>query len=174
MSQYIEGDHKEWDVYLPQFKFAINTSRHETTQFTPAYLNYGREIRPPGSLQQRVDNQVPAQPIPPGEELAQEVQKLQELYQVVRVRLAEGYHRQRRPYDLRHRPFRPQVGQMVYRRQHHLSDAVRNFSAKLAPKYDGPFKIHSVISPNVVMLQIPNRRDLDKVHVKDLKLENSQ
>ncbi|KAK9686546.1 hypothetical protein QE152_g37109 [Popillia japonica] len=47
---HVGDDQRDWDIYLPQFAFAINTTRHETTGFTPAFLNFGRQLVPPKSL----------------------------------------------------------------------------------------------------------------------------
>lgn len=95
---------------------------------------------------------------------------MKDFYTIVRTRLAEGFQRQSHTYNLRRRPIRPQVGQNVYRRTQVLSSAARNFSAKLAPKYEGPFQISRVLSPNIVLLKAPGSRRLDRAHVKDLKM----
>lgn len=41
---------RKWDELLPELQFAYNTSAHETTGFTPAQLNFGRELTAPGTL----------------------------------------------------------------------------------------------------------------------------
>ncbi|KAK9680262.1 hypothetical protein QE152_g39225 [Popillia japonica] len=164
-------DQRDWDIYLPQFAFAINTTRHETTGFTPAFLNFGRQLVPPKSLWKEVKstaNQSETQ----AQDLVPELKKLKDFYQITKSRLSEGFQRQSHHYNLRRRPFRPQVGQYVFRKEHTLSNAARNFSAKLAPKYAGPCKVLKVLSPNIVQLQlqIPGSRKKEHVHVKDLKL----
>lgn len=168
IAQYVREDQKEWDVYLTQFMFAINTAKHETTSFTPASLNFGRELRPPKSLRREKERQDDPD-VPKAEELIKELEKLADFYQITRVRLAEGFQRQCRPYNLRHRPYRPQKGQWAYYKKHHLSDATKAFSAKLAQKYEGPGKIIKIISPNIVLLQTAQSRRPERIHVKDLK-----
>ncbi len=44
------------------------------------------------------------------------------------------------------------AGDLVWRDLHVLSDATKQFAAKLAPRRDGPFKIVKMISSNVVIL----------------------
>ena len=54
---------------------------------------------------------------------------------------------------------------------HFLSDAVKKFNAKLAPKFEGPFEIIEILSPTVYVLgqgEESNRR-IAKVHVSELK-----
>lgn len=48
--QYVDGDHKNWDKYLPEIVFAYNTAISSTTGFTSAYLNTGRELIHPQGL----------------------------------------------------------------------------------------------------------------------------
>ena len=51
INQYLEKSKKTWDLLLPELTFAYNTGISEGTG-TPAYLNFGRELIPPGSLYQ--------------------------------------------------------------------------------------------------------------------------
>lgn len=44
IAQFIEKDHRRWNERLIELQFAFNTAKHEATNFTPAYLNHGREL----------------------------------------------------------------------------------------------------------------------------------
>jgi Integrase core domain. len=50
IAQFCEQDHRHWDQHLADFKFAINSARHESTGFTPSFLNFGRELEVPKAL----------------------------------------------------------------------------------------------------------------------------
>ena len=52
--QYIDRSQTTWDKYIQEIAFAYNTAPSESTRFSPAYMNYGRELTPPGSLSQGV------------------------------------------------------------------------------------------------------------------------
>ena len=52
MNQYLERSQKKWVALLPELAFAYNSAASDSTGYTPAYLNYGRELIPPGSLHQ--------------------------------------------------------------------------------------------------------------------------
>lgn len=49
MAQYSKK-HREWDLFLPELQYAYNTSIHEATEYSPAYLNFGRIPRQPLTL----------------------------------------------------------------------------------------------------------------------------
>ena len=52
---YLENDHASWDDNVDDLKFAINTSKNATTQYTPAFLNLGRELQPLQSLRKNTN-----------------------------------------------------------------------------------------------------------------------
>ena len=53
---YLEKDHKEWDKNLDDLQFALNTSKHASTGFTPAFLNFRRELEPIQTLNKDLIN----------------------------------------------------------------------------------------------------------------------
>ncbi len=44
MASNVEENHKKWDVYLPEFRFALNSAVQETIGLTPAELHIGRKL----------------------------------------------------------------------------------------------------------------------------------
>ena len=61
------------------------------------------------------------------------------------------------------------VGDEVMRRVHILSNAAQGLSAKLAPRYEGPYKITAKLSSTVYVLEMEGSRRNNKVHVGELK-----
>lgn len=61
--------------------------------------------------------------------------RLQLLRQKIVSSLKRAYEKGKKNYDLRSRDIKYRVGQWVYRKNFKLSDACKNYSAKLAPKY---------------------------------------
>ena len=57
------------------------------------------------------------------------------------------------------------------RRTHPLSSGINKFSAKLAPKYEGPLKIVEIKSPTVYILESidGDTRRIAKARVSELK-----
>lgn len=50
ITQYVRDNHQSWDQYLEEFHFALNTERHESTDFTSSMLHLGRELKPPQAV----------------------------------------------------------------------------------------------------------------------------
>lgn len=109
----------------PELVFAINTARHDFTAYTPAFLNYGRDLDPPGALYRQPDyvNDESDMSHQTGKSAAtpDRFNILQELFKLVRINLARAYTAQSRPYNLRHREWRCHIGNRVWRREHQLS-----------------------------------------------------
>ena len=76
---------------------------------------------------------------------------------------------QMRQYNRGKRDVRFQLGDLVLRKTHVLSNAAQRFSAKLAPRYEGPFEIIKILSPTVYELGMGASRRGTKVHVSELK-----
>jgi len=160
ISQYVNRDHRTWDEHLAELQFAYNTAVHDATGYTPAYLNYGRELASPAETEEQ--NTTPETPDAMH-------QKLQEAYELVRVNLAEAFQCQRKYYDLRRRAWKPQLGEWVLKREHPLSKKADAFNAKLAPKYGGPFEVRKYVSPVIVDLRSKRGKWVRHVHIQDLK-----
>ncbi|XP_025262460.1 uncharacterized protein LOC112637287 [Camponotus floridanus] len=144
ITQYIEKDHRAWDEHIPALQFAYNTALHDATGYTPAFLNYGREIQAP----EDTDPQTAA---PDAPDVIRN--KLTEAYEVVKLHMAQAFQRQKRHYDLRRRPWKPNVGEWVWKRDHPLSKKSEAYNAKLAPKFSGPYEIQKIVSPVIVDLK---------------------
>ncbi|KAM8702351.1 hypothetical protein ACLKA7_007781 [Drosophila subpalustris] len=76
---------------------------------------------------------------------------------------------QGRHYNLRRREWRPSLGSMALLRQHQLSNAAEGFAAKLAPKFDGPYRVVKFVSPNIVRLAREGERRRRVANVMQLK-----
>ena len=47
IASYVGDHHQNWDQWLPELRFAINTAQQETTGKTPAELTLGRQLKGP-------------------------------------------------------------------------------------------------------------------------------
>ncbi|KAH8232704.1 hypothetical protein KR032_000087 [Drosophila birchii] len=155
IAQYLDGnDQNEWDKLLPEISLAINSSISDTTGFSPAFLVQGREPRLPHALYDEVTPGRGTPEVTPTERSRQ----LHRIFEVARNNADRASADQRRHYNLRRREWKPPVGSLVLVRRHALSNATEGFAAKLAAKYDGPFRVAKFPSPNIVQLRIPGSR----------------
>lgn len=150
ISCYIGNKHNDWDVFLPEFAHAINTAVHSATGYTPFYLNFGREICKPSVLNgtglESIDSVLP-------QEWVQKLKSLRYIYMLVRNNLENAYKRMSHYYNLRRRDLKFKLGDLVLKRNYVQSSAIQKFSASLAPKFLGPFRVSKVISPLVYALE---------------------
>lgn len=161
---YIEDNHKNWDRLVPKVACAIRSSVHEVTGFTPYFVNFSREYIGAGDLHAQPDFATKT-----SEDLMLRSQELKNVYKDVEKRLALAHHKAKQRYDLRRRPVSYSVGEKVYRRNYVLSDASKDFTAKLAPKFLGPFIVKRKHSPVMYDLVDEQNRPKGTWHVKDLK-----
>jgi hypothetical protein len=171
ISCYVSKRHVDWDIHLQDFAYAMNTAVHSATGYTPAYLNYGRELRLPSLLD--VEDGVSLETTLP-KDWADKVSKLKNIYLLVRSNLEDAYKTRSHYYNLRRRNVFFKVGQLVLRKNYVLSSAAQKISAGLMPKFMGPFRITRQISPVTYELVTTNGKPAGRWHVKDLKLASNQ
>ncbi|XP_011861253.1 PREDICTED: uncharacterized protein LOC105558274 [Vollenhovia emeryi] len=130
ISQTIEKSQKKWDRFIPELAYAYNTAHCESTGYTPAYLNYGRELRPSGSIGQKTENMEQEDP-------ETRIKQMHEALELARVKLAQSFQRQQHHYNLRRRDWKPRVGEEVLKRTHELSSKADDFKNKACSKIRG-------------------------------------
>jgi transposase InsO family protein len=163
LRSYVEENHKKWDTHLPEIACALRTAVSEVTGFSPYYLNFGREMILRGTDHRDRATQTPL------EDDVDRIKELERIFADVKARLARAHEANATRYNLRRRPQEFHVDDQVWKRNFQLSDAAADISAKLSPKYTGPYTITSKISPTVYKLIDSNGRDIGRWHVSDLK-----
>ncbi|CAN7938297.1 unnamed protein product [Ixodes hexagonus] len=87
--------------------------------------------------------------------------RMEEAFSKARRNLGVARASQKAQYDKTHRDIRYKVGDLrpdsrndrtQKKRQHVLSDASKGFSASLAPKWSGPYRVQETVSPLVYKL----------------------
>lgn len=162
-----KGEHRKWDANLSEVQFAINTAVQQSTGFSPAYLNLGRNPRIPSSVYEDCEIRPGVVNFDPNELGT----RMKETLQLVKNNMARASVMQAKHYNLRRRDWQPAVEELVYKKMFHLSNAANNFAAKLAPSFSGPFIVHNYVSPTVVELKEVGRKSkkIFRAHLKDLK-----
>lgn len=164
LAAYVKNNHRDWDTYLGALGCAIRTARHEVTSQTPYRINFGKEMHLSGKEFQKdfsSDDEMPSL-----EGKAAEIQKLRES---VFLRLQKAQERAARSYNLRRRLVEYGVGDKVLKRKYTLSDAANYYNAKLAGRFEGPYKVKKKRGYCTYELVDEEERDKGIWHVKDLK-----
>lgn len=164
ISSYITKNHKTWDENLAAIACAIRTAKHEVIGYTPFFVNFGRNYIGSG----RAHEEVNRSEIDFSDSVNNRIMGFQKMFADIQRKLQLAHERSKNNYNLRRREVRYEVGQYVWRRNKVLSDATKNFSAKLAPKYVGPFRIRKRIGYLTYEL-VDGDRSVGNWHVQDLK-----
>lgn len=162
LSSYVKDNHKTWSKFLPKVAWALRSAKHEVTEATPNLLIFGRELSITGNTGSQFSREVEGNP-------ANQSKELERVYRDVCIRLKKAYDRSSRHYNLRHRDERFSVGQDVWKRNFVISDATKQITSKLSPKFTGPFTVHRVVSPWTYELIDKNGKLIGIWHAKDLK-----
>nr|WP_253310140.1 transposase family protein [Rickettsia endosymbiont of Ceutorhynchus assimilis] len=162
-----QNDHRTWDENLSSISCAIRTSKHETTGYTPYFVNFGKEHHLFGKDYETI---FAKDGVTVENYINKKVGKLRQIYIEIQKKILASRTRNERHYNLRRRPAHSfVVGQEVWRKNKSLSDAAKHYSAKLAPEYLGPFKIKRKTGYLTYELEDFSGRGVGVWHVENLK-----
>lgn len=169
ISSYIDGNHRNWSDNLSHIACSVRTAKSETTRFTPYYVNFGREMIVNGKEYELLRNKSMLGNDINTASLDWKCQGIAKLHEKIKNNIRSAYEKSKQRYDLRRRPVKYEIGDYVWKKDFPLSDASKHFSAKLAPKFSGPYLIKSKNGLNVYELVDSKNKSLGYWHVKDLK-----
>ena len=164
IASFVGDQHTRWDQHLPEFRFALNSAVQETSGVTPAELHLGRPLKGP------MDRVLQSSNVSPDCPAFDAVQHHHTLLARVEASKTKAKQRQLRNYDKHRRDvcFPPQS--RVWVRSHHLSKASKKFTAKLASRWKGPYRVVQQLGPvNYLVCLEDTGEDVRTVHVVDLK-----
>lgn len=166
---YVGENHRTWDKHIAQLGYALRTATHETTGYSPAYLTFGRELSIMGDSHEIHQNQTRPE-IADHRLYGKKLEELQDIYKEVSTKLREKHDITTHRYNLRRRPTEEyKENDLVWKKNFALSNAANYFSAKLSPRYVGPYTIKKRISPLVYELKDDQGKSLGNWHTVDLK-----
>ncbi|UYV84411.1 hypothetical protein LAZ67_X002045 [Cordylochernes scorpioides] len=132
LSMYVDVNQKDWDMILPFVTFAYNTSRQESTGFTPFFLAHGREAETPLDL-------LFPKLVPEDDDFIQTLgSRAEEARQLARLHSMRSQESNKLRYDAQHRNITYQPGDLVW-----IFIPVHKvgYSEKLMRLYFGPYKV---------------------------------
>ncbi|KAJ9507876.1 hypothetical protein QJQ45_021195 [Haematococcus lacustris] len=158
------NDHKsDWDQHLAAVEFAYNSSEHAGTGFTPFYLNYGQHPTTPSALL------LPPPTLVPSQAAEDFVTSMRNNLTAARSALQRSIDTQKLHADQHRRHEEFEVGDLVLLSCANLNLQTAVNSAKLQPRFVGPFKVLAKHSPVSYKLDLPSSmRILPTFHISRL------
>ncbi|KAJ9531466.1 hypothetical protein QJQ45_006912 [Haematococcus lacustris] len=159
------NDHKsDWDQHLAAVEFAYNSSEHVGTGFTPFYLNYGQHPTTPSALL------LPPPTLVPSQASEDFVTSMRNNLTAARSALQRSIDTQKLHADQHRRHEEFEVGDLVLLSCANLNLQTAVNSAKLQPRFVGPFKVLAKHSPVSYKLDLPSSmRILPTFHINRLR-----
>ena len=164
---YVTDNQKTWDRELPKIQSAIRTGVSEVTGYTPQFLVYGSELILDGRLH-RYDGQSPDLEVEERAEFVKERAGRERLFKEISERMKKAHDKNKRHYDLRRRVVTFPVGVTVWRKNFKLSDASKNYSAKLDVSWLGPYTVKRKVG-DAYVLEDASGVETGPWHVEQLK-----
>ncbi|GKA54322.1 transposon ty3-G gag-pol polyprotein [Tanacetum coccineum] len=152
LEQYLRcftGDKpKKWTEWLPWAEYSYNTSTHTSTKLMPFQIVYGRL---PPKLVSYIRGTTKVQEV--DEYLCDRDEVLRQL----RNNLLASQNRMKVNADRHRRELEFNVGDLVYIKlqPYRQSSVVSRYSAKLAPRFFGPYKILNRVGPVAYRVELP-------------------
>ena len=145
--KFISSRKSEWSQYIDTCVFAYNTSRHESTKFTPFEVMFNRIATLPIDITVRKkspEEVLKLALVPVDESETKELlEKRNRLLLMVKDNIKIAQAKQKRDYDRKHaKPSLFQVGAMVLAKDHTRK---KRKGGKLDNRWLGPFKIEKVL-----------------------------
>lgn len=163
---YLQGNHKEWDILLPEISCALRSANHDSTGHSPYYAVFGYNKIDHGDAYKllRKINSVGESDL----EILSTSDRLRLVHDQIRSNLSKAFKKNEHTYNLRSREIVFEPGQKVFVRTHPISDASKNFSAKLAPKFIKAFILSRQGNVNYIVGD-ENGNVMGTYHAKDIK-----
>ncbi|KAI2646496.1 Transposon Ty3-I Gag-Pol polyprotein [Labeo rohita] len=165
MAAYVDDNHKKWDQFLPKFRFALNSAIQETTGLSPAELQLGRKLHGP------MDKMLHGPNVTPDTAFYDVVHHLHQLQKQAKESSEKVKLRQLRNYNKKRRELTFKSKDRIWLRNFPQSSAKHKFSAKLAPKWKGPYRILKQLGPLNYQIALEDTgEDVRTAHVCYLKM----
>lgn len=154
-----QSHHDNWHHCLPAIRFAMNTAHCQTTNQSPAFLTFGRELRTLDDVQHDVKAIVESENFIPG--ISTYLRTMVNILKDARESEVKIQDKNKLYVDKRRRP-QPNfdIGTEVLVNTHVLSNATKGVTSKFVPKRDGPYIIIRQIGSSSYEVAAP-----DNLHI---------
>ena len=168
LRHFSDKNQSNWPKLLPFAEFAFNNAKHDSTGYTPFYLNYGYHPAVPGLFQgtlKDISTQAPA--------VLTQVELIQNAIREAKLQLQKSQDRQKQYADKSRRSVTFTPGEAVLLSTKNLQ-VRKGTSKKMLPRFIGPFKITKMVNEVAARLDLPTKLRLHPTfHVSLLRKNNS-
>lgn len=161
-----QKDHKQWDKFIPQILSILRSDYHTSIKCSPYYATFGQNMVQHGSTYKILDKLGCLK----GEDVivSENVDKLNRVREKIRTNLNLAHKNASKTYNLRSRPIKFEKGQIVYRRNHALSNMSKSINKKFLPKFL-KCRIKDRIGNNLYDLEDSEGKYVGRYHTSDIK-----
>lgn len=154
----VEENHRNWPEQLPSIRFAMNSAVCASTEHSPAFLTFGRELRTADDATHDLREIVQSENFVP--EITPKLLQIADTLKRVKE-AQEGKEETRKQYVDQYRRSSPVYapGDLVLTTLHPISKAAQGVSAKFMPRRDGPYIIVQQHGPTSYQIALPATPD---------------
>lgn len=163
---YLNEDHRDWDIYLPEIECALRSSIHSATGVSPFFALFGHHMYLHGTdyklakqLKSLDDHEIYT---------LNHKDRLELIRSKIKENLAVAYDKGARTYNKRSREVRFLPGQEVFKRNFVQSNFAKNINAKFCRKFT-KCRIVKAVGNNIYELETLQGKSLGNWHAKDIK-----
>ena len=154
---YAQQNQKTWDKEIQKLAFAIRTSVNETTGETPAFLNFGRDLKIPLDLIVGEEIQEPPADLPDNKTIQQYktnlIDSLKTAFNIAREYAEVQKWQQKSQYDKHSNKRQFEVGQLVWVMVPAGQISGHTLLNKLSAPFQGPCKITKKLSSSTFIVE---------------------
>lgn len=158
---YLKGDQREWDENIGKIACAIRTAVHESSKFSPYFVNFGRNM---DLNQVRCGIAINEEP---EDDINTRKDRMEKVFSKVQENLNKAYEKYSHRYNLRSRPKNFEVDDIVLRKNFKQSKAVDHYNAKLDTIFV-KCKISKKLGTNTYELVDMSGKFIGKFHANDI------
>lgn len=161
-----QTSHKDWDESIHTIAMAIRNSVHDSTGYTPYFVNFGRNMISNGQEYEQIRDLGDGGNYEP----PQLNENMRKLFEIVRRNLQKAYEKYSYSYNLRaNTRHHFQEGDIIYRKHVNLSDKSKDFVGKFGTKFSKA-RIREKLGTNTYILEdLDGRRIPGTFHGSFLK-----
>lgn len=150
----VQDQHDRWHHCLPSIRFAMNTSKCQSTGYSASFLTFGREMRTLDDVQHDVRSIIQSENFIP--EISTYLQSLVQVLKYAKEMEMKTQDKNKAYVD-QHRRLQPDfdIGTYVLVTTHVLSNASKGITSKFMPKRDGPYIITRKIGSSTYEVSSP-------------------